>query len=283
MSGTLYIVATPIGNLGDMSYRAVETLKTVDFIAAEDTRVTLKLLRHFDIRRELVSYHEHNKRESGSRIISRLLAGETCALVSDAGMPAVSDPGEELIAECHNTGIPVRIIPGPCAVSSAAALCGFTGGRFAFEGFLSSAKNQRIKRLESIKSDTRAMIFYEAPHKLRRTLSDMLKVFGDRKAAILRELTKIYEETRITTISSALADCDINPPRGEYVIVVSGAADDSEPKDTIPAIESAVEMANDIINRGTSMKEACRIVSDALSIPKNRIYQALIAHGKVQE
>ena len=224
MSGTLYLVATPIGNLGDFSPRAVETLETVDFIAAEDTRVSIKLLNHFEIKKPLVSYHEHNHITAGQAILARLLAGESCALVTDAGTPAVSDPGEDLVRLCAENDVEVLSIPGCCAAVNALAVSGLPTGRFTFEGFLTVNKKSRRERLESLKTEERTMIFHEAPHKLLTTLEDMTAVFGaDRRIALCRELTKLHEETRRCTLGEAIAYYNENTPKGEFVLVLAGA------------------------------------------------------------
>jgi 16S rRNA (cytidine1402-2'-O)-methyltransferase len=215
MSGTLYLVGTPIGNLGDLSPRARETLEKVDFIAAEDTRVSLKLLNHFDIKKPLVSYYEHNRRQSGARIAARLLAGESCALVTDAGMPAISDPGEDLVRLCAERDIPVAVVPGPSAVVSALAMSALSTQRFCFVGFLSTTKRSRFAHLEALREERRTMVFYEAPHKLRRTLEDMAAVFGgDRPISLCRELTKLHEETVRTTLSAPSPAARRRPPGG---------------------------------------------------------------------
>lgn len=221
--GTLYLVATPIGNLADMTERGVKVLTECDFIAAEDTRNTAGLLAHFGIKKELVSYHEHNKKSRGDEIAARLEGGESCALVTDAGMPAISDPGEDLVRLCGERGIPVRIVPGACAAVSALALSGLATGRFAFEGFLSANRGERKKRLEEIRAERRTLIFYEAPHKLKATLADLLATFGDRKLSLCRELTKRNEETVRTTTAEAVAYYETHEPRGEYVLVLAGA------------------------------------------------------------
>ena len=220
---TLYLVGTPIGNLADMTERAKKVLAEVDFIAAEDTRNSMKLLSCFGIHAELVSYHEHNRRESGERIVARLLAGESCAIITDAGMPAISDPGEDLVRLCSDAGVTVRVVPGPSASVSALALSGLPTAKFVFEGFLSAQKNERRKRLAALKNEERTMIFYEAPHKLRATLDDMLEAFGaDRKIALCRELTKLNEDTERTTLEGAIKTYKEREPRGEYVLVIEG-------------------------------------------------------------
>ena len=220
---TLYLVATPIGNLSDISERAVKVLSEVDFIAAEDTRNSLRLLSALGIKNELVSYHEHNKKSSGERLVARLLSGDSCALITDAGMPAISDPGEDIVKLCADAGITVSVIPGACAAVSALSVSGLGTRRFAFEGFLSANKSERKKQLEAVKNDDRTLIFYEAPHKLKSTLSDMAEAFGnDRKISLCREITKLNEEIKRTTLGEAITFYDANEPRGEYVLVVDG-------------------------------------------------------------
>jgi 16S rRNA (cytidine1402-2'-O)-methyltransferase len=272
MAGVLYLVATPIGNLGDISARALETLGAADFIAAEDTRVTLKLLNRFGIKKPLVSYYEHNRAESGEKILSRVLAGETCALVTDAGMPAVSDPGEELVAMCAEAGIEVLVIPGACAAVSALALSALPTGRFTFEGFLSTSRRSRFEHLESLKGETRTMIFYEAPHKLTRTLADMLQVLGDRRVSLSRVLTKIHEETIRETLSEALARYADAAPRGEFVLVIEGAPRRVE----VITPETAIDAARRYIEEGKSVKDAVRLAADETGFPKNALYDAIV-------
>ena len=273
MAGILFLVGTPIGNLGDLSPRALEALREADFIAAEDTRVTLKLLTHFELKKPLVSYYEHNRAESGPRIVERLLAGESCALVTDAGMPAISDPGEDLVRLCHEAGVEVRVIPGPSAAVSALALSGLPTGRFTFEGFLSVSKSARFEHLDSLRGEKRTMIFYEAPHKLRQTLRDLLEVLGDRRIALCRELTKIHEETRRTTLGEALERIGSEPARGEYVIVVEGA---QEGETATATTEEAVRLARELRAGGMSLKDAAKRASQRTGIPKNVIYDAVL-------
>ena len=273
ISGTLFLVATPIGNLGDISYRAVQTLGEVDFIAAEDTRVTRKLLAHLEIKKQLVSYYEHNRRESGEKIISRLLAGETCALVSDAGTPGISDPGEELVRLCIEAGISIFAIPGPCAAVTALVLSGLPAGRFVFEGFLSTARKSRFERLHELRTEKRTMVFYEAPHKLARTLSDMLAAFGDRSVAISRELTKLYDETMRCTLSEAAAYYKQTPPRGEFVLIIKGADHEQASEMTF---SQAVKAAQALIDKGFTIKDAAKAASEDTGVPKNKIYNAVI-------
>ena len=269
MNGKLYIVATPIGNLGDMSPRGIDTLKSVDFIAAEDTRVTLKLLNHFDIKKPMVSYYEHNRAQSGDKIIERILAGETCALVSDAGMPAISDPGCDLARLCWENRIEVISVPGASAIICALAVSGIDTGRFCFEGFLSTANKSRMEHLNSLKTETRTMVFYEAPHKLLATLVDMQNTFGDdRRIALCRELTKIHEQTAHFTLKSAVEFYEEHIPKGEYVIVIEGA--EIEERDMT---EEALSMVKRLVSEGESLKNACREASNATKVPKNVLYK----------
>ena len=273
MSGTLFVVGTPIGNLGDFSPRAIETLEGCDFIAAEDTRVTLKLLNHFGIRKPLVSYYEHNRRERGQEIVSRILSGENCAVVTDAGMPAISDPGEDLVKLCHAHGIKVSAVPGPCAFATALAISGMTAGRFTFEGFLSVSKQSRRTHLQEVKDERRTMIFYEAPHKLCATLRDMYAVFGERNIAIVREITKIYEEVIRTTFSEALARFAQQPPKGEIVLIIEGASDAEQTQVTL---EDAVEQAKAMLSDGSSASDAAKAVAKQYGFKKGDIYKALV-------
>jgi len=272
-AGTLYLVATPIGNLGDISARAASTLREVDFIAAEDTRVTRKLLEHLSIKKPLLSYYEHNRRSSGEAIINRILAGESCALVTDAGTPGISDPGEDLAASCVQAGIAMAVIPGPCAAVAALALSGFSTGRFTFEGFLSTSRKSRFEHLSELKTEKRTMVFYEAPHKLVRTLGDMLEVFGDRRISISRELTKVFEETLRFTLSEAVAHFKERAPRGEFVLVLEGATDSPAPA---PALDDAVSAAADYIDNGSSVKDAVKKAAEETGVPKNVLYNAVV-------
>jgi len=269
LSGTLYLVGTPIGNLGDFSPRAAEVLQQVDFIAAEDTRVSLKLLNHFGIKKPLVSYYEHNKSHSGEKILSRIMAGESCALVTDAGMPAISDPGEDIVRMCAEHGIDVIVIPGPSAVVSALAVSGLPTSRWCFEGFLSVNKKERTEHLESLHQERRTMIFYEAPHKLLRTLEDLLEHFGDRPIAVVREITKLHEETLRTTIAGAVAHFSEKPPKGEFVLVVGGAPEQTA-EDVTP--EQALEIVARYRAEGKSLKEACKLASKDTGLGKNELY-----------
>ena len=274
MAGMLYLVPTPIGNLGDISPRCRETLEKADFIAAEDTRVSLKLLNHLGIRKSLVSYHQHNQNQKGQGIVDRILAGETCALVSDAGSPAISDPGEELVKQSAQAGITVCAIPGPCALVTALSISGQSTGRFCFEGFLSTAKKSRMEHLESLKRETRTMIFYEAPHKLLSTLEDMEKVFGpQRPISLCRELTKLHEEVIRTTLSGALALYAQQSPKGEFVLVVAGAEPEEKPQAT--AEEAAAQVAR-LMEQGLSRKDAVKQTAEALGLPKNLVYDAAL-------
>jgi len=273
MSGKLYLVGTPIGNLGDISQRMAETLSACDFIAAEDTRVTLKLLNHLGIKKPLVSYYEHNRAESGEKILRRILEGETCALVSDAGMPAVSDPGQDLVALCARHGVEVLAVPGPCAAVTAVALSGLPAGRFCFEGFLSTARKSRFEHLNALKNERRTMVFYEAPHKLLATLRDMLEAFGDRRVAVCRELTKLHEQTLRTTLSGALEHFTQTPPRGEFVLVVEGAPEESPSEKTL---EDALSLARALREEGLSLKDAAKQAAKETGYPKNALYAALL-------
>lgn len=271
MSGILYIVGTPIGNLGDISPRALETLSAVDFIAAEDTRVSLKLLNHFEIKKPLISYFEHNRREKGELIVSRILAGESCALVTDAGMPAVSDPGEDLVALCHERGVTVNVVPGPTAVASAIALSGLPVSRFTFEGFLSMNKVSRREHLEDIKNEKRTMVFYEAPHKLVATLRDLYKVLGDRRIALVREITKIHEEVIRLNLCEACKKYENESPKGEFVLVIEGK---NEEKEEI-SLEDAVSLAKVYMAGGLSVSMAAKQAAKETGVKKGEIYKAL--------
>ena len=273
MAGMLYLVATPIGNLGDLSPRAVETLAGADFIAAEDTRVSVKLLNHFDIKKPLVSYHEHNRAAAGQAILTRLLGGETCALVTDAGTPAISDPGQELVALCAENGVTVQAIPGCCAAIAALAVSGLDTRRFTFEGFLPSGKKERRTALEELTGEARTMVFHEAPHRLRATLADMAEVLGDRPVALCRELTKLHEDTVRTTLAQAAAYYAANEPRGEYVLVVAGRERQSQPQLTL---EEGVERVLRLRADGMRMKDAVRQVADDTGLSRNDLYDAAL-------
>ena len=274
MAGMLYLVPTPIGNLGDISIRCRETLEQVDFIAAEDTRVTMKLLNHMGIKKSLVSYFEHNKAAKGNVILDRILAGETCALVSDAGSPAISDPGEDLVKQCAEVGITVCAIPGPCAVITALSISGQSTGRFCFEGFLSTAKKSRREHLEALISETRTMIFYEAPHKLLATLEDMAAAFGgDRPISLCRELTKLHEEVVRTTLAEAIVKYTEQPPRGEFVLVVAGAPEIVKEEATP---EDAAAHVAKLMEQGLSRKDAIKQTAKDLDLPKNVVYDAAL-------
>ena len=274
MAGMLYLVPTPIGNLGDISQRCRETLEQADFIAAEDTRVSLKLLNHLGLKKSLVSYFEHNKAFKGEKIVERILAGETCALVSDAGSPAISDPGEDLVKLCHEAGIVVCAIPGPCAAITALSISGQATGRFCFEGFLSTAKKSRKEHLESLVKEQRTMIFYEAPHKLVATLEDMAAVFGkDRPISLCRELTKLHEEVVRTTLGAAVEKYTQNAPKGEFVLIVAGA--EPEEKETASP-EDAAARVQQLMEEGMSRKDAVKQTAKELNLPKNVVYDAAL-------
>ena len=272
-SSTLYLVGTPIGNLSDISERALKVLRECSFIAAEDTRNTLKLLSYFGIKKELVSYHEHNRKMRGEEICQRLQTGESCALVTDAGMPAISDPGEDLVRLCAEKGIRVSVIPGPCAAVSALALSALSSTRFVFEGFLSPQKNERSKRLAELKGETRTIIFYEAPHKLRTTLTDMLEFFGARRISICRELTKLNEEVIRTTLRDAVAYYEEHAPRGEYVLVLEGAPQKEEVEDTSLLDLSPEEHLAYYENQGLSRMDAMKRAAKDRGMSKSEFYK----------
>lgn len=274
MAGKLYVVGTPIGNLGDLSPRAAETLEKVDFIAAEDTRVTVKLLNHLGIKTPMVSYHEHNKASRNEVIAERIANGETCAIVTDAGMPAISDPGEDLVRYCREQGLEVESVPGPSALITALAISGMPSGRFCFEGFLSVTKQSRFEHLEAVKNDTRTMIFYEAPHKLLATLKDMLKIFGDREIALVKELTKLHESCERTTLSEAVEKYTLEAPKGEFVLIIKGyeRKDDAEEM----TLEKAVLTAKELINGGMSPSSAAKEAATLTGLRKNEIYRAIL-------
>ena len=274
MAGMLYLVPTPIGNLGDISQRCRETLESADFIAAEDTRVTLKLMNHLGIKKPLISYFEHNKASKGGVILERILAGEVCALVSDAGSPAISDPGEDLVKLCHEAGVTVCAIPGPCAVITSLSISGQSTGRFCFEGFLSTAKKSRREHLDSLRKERRTMIFYEAPHKLLATLQDMADTFGaDRSISLCRELTKLHEEVVHTTLGQAIQKYTDTPPKGEFVLVLAGAPEEAEPAASPDDAAARVEA---LMAAGLSRKDAIRQTAQELNLPKNVVYDAAL-------
>ncbi len=269
----LYLVATPIGNLADISDRAKKVLTEADFIAAEDTRNSLRLLMALGIKNELISYHEHNKHQSGERIIARLLSGESCALITDAGMPAISDPGEDIVRLASEAGIKVSVIPGACAAVSALSLSALSTVRFAFEGFLPAKAQERKKRLEAVAFDDRTLIFYEAPHKLRATLSDMAKIFGeDRKIALCRELTKLNEEIHRTTLGEAVRVYEEREPRGEYVLVIDGASVSAMSEEIMLSPEEQVEA---YIAQGMSKMDAIKKTAKDRGVPKSEIYDLI--------
>ena len=275
MSAMLYLVPTPIGNLSDISERCREVLAQADFIASEDSRVTLRLLNHLELKKPLVSYYEHNKAASGPRIVERILAGETCALVSDAGSPAISDPGEDLVRLCAEAGVTVSAIPGPCALVTALAVSGLPTGRFTFEGFLAMNKKNRRRHLESLRGEERTMIFYEAPHKLAATLADLAEAFGrERPVSLCRELTKLHEETVRTTLAQAVALYQEKEPRGEYVLVVAGAEKAAAPAVTL---DQGVRQVLRLRQEGVRMKDAVRRVAEDTGLPRNDLYNAALA------
>lgn len=270
MNGKLYLVPTPIGNLGDISRRMADTMAQVDFLAAEDTRVTVKLLNHLGLKKPMVSYHRHNGSTAGPAIVERLLAGESCALVTDAGTPAISDPGEDLVALCAREGIAVEAIPGPCALICALSASGLPTARFTFEGFLPQNKKNRRAHLDGLNGEQRTMVFYEAPHKLEDTLKDFSAVFGPgRRIALCRELTKLHEEVVRTTVGQALENCAHRPPRGEYVLVVEGAPEVPAPQ---ADPQAALERVGQLREEGLSLKEACAKAGEEFGMKKRQLY-----------
>jgi len=273
MSGTLYLVATPIGNLGDLSARAATVLTEADFIAAEDTRVSLKLLNYLGLKKNMVSYHQHNCAAAGPPILARLLAGENCALVTDAGTPAISDPGEELVRLCAQNGVPVVSIPGCCALVSALAVSGLPTRRFVFEGFLPVNRKERQERLQSLLTEERTLVFYEAPHRLLTTLSDLCAAFGDRPVVLCRELTKLHEEICRTTLAQALASCQEIAPRGEYVLVLSGV--EPQTKSTV-TLEEGVALVQKRRESGERLKDAVRQIASDTGLGRNELYSAAL-------
>ena len=273
MPGTLYVVGTPIGNLGDFSPRAKETLAAVDFIAAEDTRVTAKLMNHFEIKKPLVSYHEHNRREKGPDILDRLLAGENCALVTDAGMPAISDPGVDLVRLCRESGVPVATVPGPTALATALAYSGLEVGRFSFEGFLTVNKPKRRKHLEELKTERKTMVFYEAPHKLAATLKDLYETLGERRIAVIKELTKIHEQCEITSLSAAAEKYEGPNVKGEFVLIVEAKTEEERLSELPPA--DPLALAESYLKEGMSVNEAAKRAAKDTGAKKSDIYRLL--------
>ncbi len=274
MAGTLYLVPTPIGNLGDISRRMAETLEAVDFIASEDTRVTLKLLNHLGLKKPLISYHRHNTGEAGQKVLDRLLSGESAALVTDAGTPAISDPGEDLVTLCAQNDIPVVAIPGPCALITALSVSGLPTARFTFEGFLPMNKKNRRAQLQSLQGEQRTMLFYEAPHKLSATLSDLTETFGgERRISLCRELTKLHEEVIRTTLGQAAERYRDETPRGEFVLVVEGA---QPPQGEGATLADGLERVTALRSQGASLKDAVKQAAKELSLSRNDLYAAAL-------
>lgn len=278
MSGEIYLVATPIGNLGDITLRALEVLKEVDFIAAEDTRQTLKLLNHFGIKKPLISYHEHNKYESGEKIIKRVLEGENMALVTDAGTPGVSDPGEALVKMAIEKDIRVSLIPGPTAFVYGLVVSGLNTSRFVFEGFLPVDKKGRKERLNALLNEERTIIFYEAPHKLIRTLEDLYKTFGDRRIALCRELTKKYEEIIRCTLSEAIEIFKEKKPLGEFVLVLEGLSKEEAKKRQEESLKeiSIEEQVKLYMEDGLSKMDAIKRVAKERGLSKSEVYRRVL-------
>ena len=278
MSGTFYVIGTPIGNLGDITLRQLDTLSQVDFICAEDTRVTLKLLNHYEIKKPLVSFHEHSSKADAQRIIDRILSGENCGIVTDAGMPCISDPGEVLVRMCAENNIEVRVIPGPTAVASAVAVSGLTTRRFTFEGFLPVAKKERAERLEKLRNETAVMVFYEAPHKLRQTLDDLSVFFGaERKISLCRELTKLHEEVLRMNLGEAVEYYGVKEPKGEYVLVLEGASENTGEAVTV---EQALEQVRRLVEMGDRPVDACKAVAKECGFRKSELYAALCSEDE---
>lgn len=274
MAGELFVVGTPIGNLGDLSPRAVETLRNVDFIAAEDTRVTIKLLNYFEIKNKLIAYHEHNRAEKGPSIVERILSGENCALVTDAGMPAISDPGQDLVRLCHESGIKVNTVPGPSAIITALALSGLEVSRFTFEGFLTGNKPKRREHLEEIKTERKTMVFYEAPHKLAATIHDLYETLGDRRIALIKELTKIHENIEFGTLKEFDGKYNFVKLKGEYVIIIEAKTkEETEKEEEKP---DPVELAKKYVKEGLSVNEAAKRAAKETNSKKSDIYRQLI-------
>jgi len=275
IGGTLYLVSTPIGNLADLSERAIKTLTEVDFIAAEDTRNTLKLLRALGIMKPMVSYHQHNRAEMGEKIAERLCAGESCALVTDAGTPAISDPGEDLVVLCAQRGIPVTAVPGACAFVTALALSALSTSKFVFEGFLPVSNKERREILTSLATERRTVIFHEAPHKLRKTLADFAEYFGEgRKIALCRELTKLNEQIMRTSVGEAVKYYECNEPKGEFVLVLEGYSGE-----VIKSGETSVTPSEAVAyyeNQGMSRNEAIKAAAKQLGIPRNELYKIML-------
>lgn len=283
MAGTLYLVPTPIGNLGDISPRMADTLAQAAFIAAEDTRVTVKLLNHLGLKKPMVTYHRHNTAASGQAVLDRLLAGESCALVTDAGMPAISDPGEEMVALCAAAGVPVVPIPGPCALVTALAASGQPTGRFTFEGFLAMNKKNRRAHLESLRGEERTMIFYEAPHKLVATLRDLADTFGrEREISLCRELTKLHEDIWKTTLGEAVEHYKANEPRGEYVLVMAGAPETADPEQEL-TLEQAAQRALELIGQGFGPTAAAKAAAQGTPYSKSEVYKQLLVLQQGQQ
>ncbi len=269
----LYLVATPIGNLADITERALKVLSEVDFVAAEDTRNSGLLLSRLGLKKPMVSYHDHNRAERGPEIVERLKGGESCALISDAGMPAISDPGEDLVALCAKEGIRVSIIPGACAAVSALALSGLSTRRFAFEGFLPASGKERKKRLTDISKDERTLIIYEAPHRLKKTLAEFCEYFGsDRRVSLCRELTKLNEEILRMTLSAACEYYESVEPRGEYVLVIDGAPEVSEEEESVNIADRAAAL----MAGGMSQKDAIKTIVRETGLPKNKVYSEVL-------
>ncbi len=280
MAGKLYLCATPIGNLDDMTFRVLETLKSVELIAAEDTRNSKKLLNHFDIHTEMTSYHEYNKYDKAAWLIEKMQSGMNVALITDAGTPAISDPGEVLVAECHKAGIVVTSLPGPAACITALTLSGLATRRFCFEGFLPSQEDKKGRKriLEDLKTESRTIILYEAPHHLKAVLDDLYEALGNRRISICRELTKKFEEVNPTTIEAAISFYKENEPRGEYVLVIEGKSlEEQDEEKRLSWQEMSIEEHMKLYeDQGISHKDAMKKVAADRGVGKREIYQALL-------
>ena len=277
MCKKLYVVGTPIGNLQDISKRTINTLSNVDFIAAEDSRVTTKLLNFLKIKKPIVSYYEYNKEEKSNTICKRILEGNSCALVSDAGMPCISDPGEYLVQKCIDKKIPVLVVPGPCAISCALSLAGIFGGKFSFYGFLSVNKKNRNETLEEIKSENKTVVLYEAPHKLKRTLRDLYEKLEDRNIVLVKEMTKIHENAVYTTLKEAILEYENKSLKGEYVLIIKEKTRENiEKEDSLLKLENTIDLFKNYVLSGKSKTEAIKILSKESGIRKNTLYKKIV-------
>ena len=280
MSGKLYLCATPIGNLEDITFRVIRTLKEVDVIAAEDTRNSIKLLNHFEIKTPLTSYHEFNKYDKAKVLVNRMLGGENIALITDAGTPGISDPGEELVRQCYEAGVEVTSLPGAAACVTALTLSGLSTRRFAFEAFLPADKKEKAAILEELKSETRTIIIYEAPHRLKKTIAELLSALGNRRLTAVKELTKLHENVFLTTLEEALVYYEENEPRGEFVLVIEGRKIEELKKEKEASFQEMDinEHMKLYIDKGMDKKEAMKAVAVDRGIPKREVYKMLLTY-----